>query len=720
MENQTPKPIGLDDIPDKAFIRFQMSITPQKIYEFFEQSLAHNEKSKKKDSNKLNKADFISMCNSIFSKDLNNNIFINTIYELIFERLKEKKCVFKRNEPFSSRHYALADIISTEKIEIHVAQMLFSVLMMTNYKTKLETMFHVVDTDDDGLINEEEIRNLINITNRLFYEESKEKFSKSSLIQQALSNFKANKSLSKLLYGTANLQNLLEQNKFITFDEFYEALKKVDNYMYEIIPTFINLKNYLNNKKEEIELYMNNNCQKDFIDISYELIQKNSLSNIINNRNTLKQFFDKKKKRKFIKKDPLKEIKERKEKEKEMKLKRIIESKKKEFGRKYSQFLHLSLTKSDLNESNININRLSLKNNFDGKEFNYNTPTIKTNSSKQIIQEEEKYNNYKTNNNFKKINTAEFKEKLCLYSDKEEEKSSQKKYPNSFPLLKASRRKTILNKIFEIPMEVSPFNMTEKNIKDENKINNTTKIVNASENINQNIIKTKVNTTSEHNIDTNFTTLGITSPVLSDRKNSFLNFKKISIFNKKNSVQNQEKWRINKTYLNKDNRLIEPIGPAHSLLNTTSRRSILNYNSFNSDNNKKSKIKEVELGDYTKFSSIFFPPCIIKTKEKSTNKSFFYTKDGFMKKTKRIRKKKFKGIDFSKTLLKTYDEVKDEVYDELEQQRNSDINGISAILKLKKDIKEKMDKFHFVDFNRNRVTFKNFFIVHPEKLKKYN
>ena len=375
----------------------------------------------------------------------------------------------------------------------------------------------------------------------------------------------------------------------------------------------------------------------------------------------------------------------------------------------------------NVNESNINIKRLSLKNKFDGKEFNYNTPTIKTNSSKQIIQEEEKYNNYKTNNNFKKINTAEFKEKLCLYSDKEEEKSSQKKYPNSFPLLKASRRKTILNKIFEIPMEVSPFNMTEKNIKDENKINNTTKIVNASENINQNIIKTKVNTTSEHNIDTNFTTLGITSPVLSDRKNSFLNFKKISIFNKKNSVQNQEKWRINRTYLKKDNKLIEPIGPTHSLLNTTSRRSILNYNSFNSDNNnKKSKIKEVELGDYTKFSSIFFPPCIIKTKEKSTNKSFFYTKDGFMKKTKRIRKKKFKGIDFSKTLLKTYDEIKDEVYDELEQQRNSDINGISAILKLKKDIKEKMDKFHFVDFNRNRVTFKNFFIVHPEKMKKYN
>ena len=290
MENQTPKLIQLTDIPDKAFIRFQMSITSQKIYDFFEQSMSLNENSKIKDPQKLNKSDFLSICNSIFSKDLNNNIYMNSIYELIFERLKDKKCVFKLNEPFSSRHYALSDIISTEKIEILFVQLFFSVLMMTNFKTKLETMFHVVDTDNDGFINEAEIKKLIITANRLFYEESKEKFSGSSLIQQSLSNFKANKALSKLLYGSPDLKNILEKSKYISFEEFYERLKKIDNYMYEIIPTFINLRSYLNNKKEEIEFYMNNNCQKDFVDISYELINKNKMLNLTNQRKTMKQF----------------------------------------------------------------------------------------------------------------------------------------------------------------------------------------------------------------------------------------------------------------------------------------------------------------------------------------------------------------------------------------------------------------------------------------------
>ena len=80
MENQTPKLIQLTDIPDKAFIRFQMSITSQKIYDFFEQSMSFNENSKIKEPHKLNKSDFLSICNSIFSKDLNNNIYMNSIY----------------------------------------------------------------------------------------------------------------------------------------------------------------------------------------------------------------------------------------------------------------------------------------------------------------------------------------------------------------------------------------------------------------------------------------------------------------------------------------------------------------------------------------------------------------------------------------------------------------------------------------------------------------
>ena len=733
MENETPNKtqeiidIDINNIPDKSFILFQMSITPDKISSFFEQGIMQNEKSNSKDFTKLNKADFFLIFNSLFSKGLNNVVELNQIYFLIFQRLKERKCVFKINSPFSSKNYALADITSTEKIEIYIVQLFLSAIMITNYKNKLESMFNVTDTDNDKLINEDEIKKLVITTNKLFYEDSKEKFSKSSLIQQAIANFKANKALSKLLYGKSDLKKILEKEKYINFEQFYERLIMLDNYMYDIIPMFINIKKFLSNKQEEIEMYMDDNCKKDFVDISYELINKNNLISYVSPRNYMKQFFDKKKKVKKKKIDPLKEIKEKKERQKELRMQRMIEMKKREFGKKYNPILRLSLTKSNLSSPNININPQTVKKILDEKEFNYNTPVINnnnsnSNSNKQINTEEEKYQNkniFTTNRNYKKLNTAEFNEKLKLYSkkEKEEEKSSEKKLPNSFPLLKETRRKSILNKIFDIPSEVTPFNITEKSSRDKNNnIPNNNKVLSFS--MSQKLIDKKGNQISENNLESNLTTLGLLTPALSTKENSYLNFKKISINNKK---QNREDiWQTaNKVPIRKGNKLIEPLSPNYSLLNTTSRKYFPNIpfmNSVESGLNKKSKEKSVEFGDYHKFSAICFPPCIIKTKEKNNSHSFSLSKRE--KSFRRIKKVKYKGFDFSKTLLNTYDEVKNNILDEIEQQRNYDLNGLNAILKIKKSILDKMSKFHFVDFNKNKISLKNLFVFNHHKKKK--
>ena len=732
MENETPNKtqdiidIDINNIPDKSFILFQMSITPDKISSFFDQGIMQNEKSNSKDFTKLNKADFFLIFNSLFSKGLNNVVELNQIYFLIFQRLKERKCVFKINSPFSSKNYALADITSTEKIEIYIVQLFLSAIMITNYKNKLESMFNVTDTDNDKLINEDEIKKLVITTNKLFYEDSKEKFSKSSLIQQAIANFKANKALSKLLYGKSDLKKILEKEKYINFEQFYERLIMLDNYMYDIIPMFINIKKFLSNKQEEIEMYVDDKCKKDFVDISYELINKNNLISYVSPRNYMKQFFDKKKKVKKKKIDPLKEIKEKKERQKELRMQRMIEMKKREFGKKYNPILRLSLTKSNLSSPNININPQTVKKILDEKEFNYNTPVINnnsnSNSNKQINTEEEKYQNkniFTTNRNYKKLNTAEFNEKLKLYSkkEKEEEKSSEKKLPNSFPLLKETRRKSILNKIFDIPSEVTPFNITEKSSRDKNNnIPNNNKVLSFS--MSQKLIDKKGNQISENNLESNLTTLGLLTPVLSTKENSYLNFKKISINNKK---QNREDiWQTaNKVPIRKGNKLIEPLSPNYSLLNTTSRKYFPNIpfmNSVGSGLNTKSKEKSVEFGDYHKFSEICFPPCIIKTKEKNNSHSFSLSKRE--KSFRRIKKVKYKGFDFSKTLLNTYDEVKNNILDEIEQQRNYDLNGLNAILKIKKSILDKTSKFHFVDFNKNKISLKNLFVFNHHKKKK--
>ena len=735
-ENENSDIIDINSIPDKSFLYFQMSITPQKISDFFKQGIIYNEKSNNsKDISKLNKADFLLIFNSLFSKDINNIIYLNQICLLIFERLKEKKCIFKINPPFSSKNYSLTDITSTEKIEILIVQLFLSAIMITNFKTKLESMFNIIDTDNDKLINEEEIKKLVIITNKLFYEDSKEKFSKSSLIQQAMSNFKANKALSKLLYGKSDLKKLLEKEKYINFEQFYERLIKLDNYMYDIIPMFISLKKFLSNKKEEIEMYLDDQCKKDFVDISYELINKNNLINYISPRNYMKQFFDKKKKIKKKKIDPLKEIKEKKERQKELKMQRLIEMKKREFGKKFNPILRLTLTKSNLSSSDININPQTVKKILDEKEFNYNTPVINntktntnTNSNKHInLNNEEIYTNQKisenytksNNNNYKKINTAEYIKKLKLYSkkEKESEKSSEKKLPNSFPLIKETRRKTILNKIFDIPTEVTPFDITEKTTNEKNTITNNNKILSFSSN--QNLIDKKEKPISDKILETNFSTLGLVTPILTSNENTYMNFKKIDINNKK---QNKDIWQTtNKAPLRKGNKLIEPLSPRYSLINTTSRKYLPNIpflNSTNSNMNKKQGEKSIESGDYYKFSSICFPPCIIKTKEKNNSDSFCLTKeDKRLKKLKRIKKIKYEGFDFSKTLLNTYDEIKNNITDELEQQRNYDLNGLTTILKIKKSILDKTNKFHFVDFRKNKVSFKNFYVFQSKKKK---
>ena len=709
MENQTPKKIELDQIPEKGFFLFQMTITPEKIYNFFKQSMILHEKSNSKDTHKLNKSDFLSITNSIFVKNSNNNyILMNSIFELIFERLKEKKCVFKINSPFSKNNYALTDIISIEKIDIFKVQLFLSAIMLTNFKTKIETMFNIIDTDNDGLINEEELKQLILKTNKLFYQESKEKFSKSSLIQQALSNFKANKALSKLLYGNAELKKILDREKFISFNQFYERLMKIDNYMYEIIPIFFSLKKYLSEKDEEIELYMNNNCKKDFVDITYDLLCKNSMLNLVSPKNVIKQYFDKKNKTKKIKIDPLKEIKERRERQKELKLKRIFESKKRESVKTFNQFL----VKNSLSATDFKFNPQTVKKIVNEKEFKYETPAMNTQDINPIYKEEdEKYKNTQNSrsSHSQKVNTAEYIKKFSLYSNKEEEKSDEKK-PNTYPLLRATKRKTILNKMFGIPMEVSPFNLSEKNFKD--KINDTTKndkVASFSDNIN--LIKNKMNTTSEYNLDTNFTTLGLLSPRLSTKNNNYTNFKKVSIFKKKLD----KNLPINRTHIKNGNRLIESISPTYSLINTTSRKNYSNVLPLNYINNKKKTKEKTELSDYSNFSSILFPPCIIKEKEINNNVSFSISKENIKRKSKRLKRKRLSKIDFSKSLLSTYEEIKDDVYNELELQKNSDINGLNAILRIKKSIDEKTDKFHFVDFKKNKVDFKDFFIVKAGK-----
>ena len=694
------------NISDETFDEFQSMITPEKIFEFSNESKVYTEKSKfNESSHKINKQNFIFICQKIFQSSKNTNF--NGIYDLIFERFKEKKCVFTTNISQSPKIYSLSYIISTEKIELYVVELFFCCIMQSQFKKKIETMFYISDLDDDGLINEREIKRIILTTNKLFCEESSEYFSDSTLIQQSLSSLKAKKALHKLLYSQGELEKKFLICKYISFDEFYDSLIKIENFKYDVIPTFINLKKCLLTKRNEIEFDMNKKCKKDFLKISYELINKNN--NLNNIRNILKKCFDKKIIKKKMKIDPLKEIKEKKEKEREKKLKRMIQIKKKEYMEKIPYKTNSSFYKNKIISFSEGKSK-EINNNYNDYIIKYNSESKNSNNllSKFIsVEELDIHNNIKEDINqtfynrfysLKKIKSLDNNNKDNYFQEQLNLIKRKSINPNTTFKSLIIKKKGILRS----SSNISPLNQT-----DLNKNNNLNKFVSFSDNNEMRHCLSHQNlqeiTTSNFNIDTNNSTSAKKSSIKSEEINiSNINFKKIPL------IKMFEKNKNNKTkkILFKNNKNIKETNSNNiSIISNNNKNKLLlsRRNTVLKDeyfNNKK----YFEKGDYYKFDSIVFPPCIITDKEKNNN-SFFNKKGALIDRIIKNNYKKLKKdeIDQYDCLLKTFDEVKGEVFNELEQQKNINVHGLITILKIGKNIEEIKNNLPIADLNKNQV-----------------
>ena len=266
-------------ISDNTLMEFQSMITKDKIDQLFEETQKYSDKIKCKEPLKrINKTIFLSFFKKIFSSKKD---FIN-LYDLIFEKFKERKCIFSKlnnnnsNTKPKQALYFLTQVNTTGKIEIYILQIFLASVMKIKFKDKLEIMFTIVDSDLDGLINEKEIKKLIYTLHLMFAEESAEFNCESDLIKQSLSYIKARKAFKELMYGKGELYKTIETHKYITFEQFYDSVVKIENYIYNIIPTFIEIKKYLLSKNKEIKYKISDNDKTNFVDTSYELINYNN------------------------------------------------------------------------------------------------------------------------------------------------------------------------------------------------------------------------------------------------------------------------------------------------------------------------------------------------------------------------------------------------------------------------------------------------------------
>ena len=671
MDNSFSKDEIIKDIPDSSFLKFQSIINPEKIFQFSNESKNFIEKSKSKENSyKINKSNFFSICKKIFSSKYPN---FYDIYELIFERFKEKKCIFNMDKNIIDNAYCLLDIYSTEKIEIYVVEIFFCAIMMTEFKKKIETMFYITDADSDGLINEEEIKKIILTANKLFCEESAQYFPESTLIQQSLSCLKAKKVIENLLYWPGELKKKLEKSRYIPFGDFYDSLIKIENYKYDIIPTFINLKKCLYTQRKEIEFIMKKNCKKDFLKISYDLINEHINLNSV--KNILKKCFDPKKHAKKKKLESFKEINKKKEKDGKINLKKLFRIKKSGYdGNRPSQTSLSFYVDTNKNLHSYNENDYKIKYNTDRKnDKNSHISTIGEYNNDNNFERIEKNKGHLSNkyNKLKKTNSLDYKNKKKIFIKKLDLIKRNSTNPNSFLNFK---KKGILHPSYN-PLSFSQVDSLNKSSSQSNKKVSFSSNKDIKQCLSQEHFQQK--TTSNFNLET--------SVSASRKKSSFhseeidltsIKFHKIPLINisKIDKNENNKNAKI-KSLFRKSLKNREKSSNNFSKINFNRSKSIISIMQNIKINNKKN----IEKGDYYKFTSLVFPPCIINNREKEENIVFVNEK---YSKSNRV-------IDEYNCLLKPYDEVKNEVLDELKEQRNKDIHAFDVILKIKNSLENK-------------------------------
>ena len=211
--------------------------------------------------------------NQNIDSDINIVNYMNEIYELYFLRFREIKCIMKNNKTvFYLTDFKLENYISTYNVICSII-----IFFKSTFENKIKILFNLTDVDEDGFLNEIEIKQMIATCNFLFCEEGNIINTNSSILAQSLMNIKVNNILKEILYDPGNLYIYLEEEKYINFDLLFRSIKLVKDYKYRIIPCYVNLKQCLSNVKKEKLIQINDKYKHDFITVSSSLFANKSM-----------------------------------------------------------------------------------------------------------------------------------------------------------------------------------------------------------------------------------------------------------------------------------------------------------------------------------------------------------------------------------------------------------------------------------------------------------
>ena len=190
------------------------------------------------------------------------------LYELIFSRFKVLKCSLLNQK----EKYFVTHIIPLEEINAYELCCALSVFIKCEFEKKIKLIFDLTDIDEDGYLNEKEIKRMITVLNFVFCNEEAPIGTESTIVNQSLANIKVKECIEMLMYFPGELKEVLRNEVYINFDTFYHALTKIPFYKFKIIPCFVHFQNCLKMKKKEKPIEVVRKIKDDFLKVSSDIL----------------------------------------------------------------------------------------------------------------------------------------------------------------------------------------------------------------------------------------------------------------------------------------------------------------------------------------------------------------------------------------------------------------------------------------------------------------
>ena len=252
----------------ELYDEFIQYLTISKFKEFAENCKIKEMENIKHDM-RLKKSQFIQIMKSSF---LSSDKFTK-LYEKIFNRFKLLKAEVNRDHKIENSYF-ISRIFSEEEIDIYEISCALACFVKCYFSEKLKLLFDLTDIDDDGFISDNEVRKLIFTVNLLFYEEAHPSCTGSTILSNSLASIRAKKSFNLIMKHPGNLSEVIQEEKYIHFNQFKSAVEKVYQYKFDLMPMFISLKQAVNTKRGEKEFDVKYETFHDYGKISNDIVSE--------------------------------------------------------------------------------------------------------------------------------------------------------------------------------------------------------------------------------------------------------------------------------------------------------------------------------------------------------------------------------------------------------------------------------------------------------------